>query len=134
MLRGKEVIVSNLQSICKGTGSGSFVLIIALELGGLVLAVWIALERAVVQSVGLWSFTVQWVVPVTTLVVLTDQARGQSGRVLVSGDRGLLRLRSEGLSLQGGRVGGYGQVGHAAGTEAIWRVSALITSTARGNS
>ena len=57
-------------------------LIVALELGGLVLAAWVTLERAVVQAISLWTFVVKWVVPVAAFICVTGHA-GRSGRGLI---------------------------------------------------
>ena len=50
------------------------ILRVALELGWLMWAVWIlGFVRAVVESIGFWTFAVERVSPVTALVILTGQ-------------------------------------------------------------
>jgi hypothetical protein len=70
-LAGETGLVSKLQSF---VGMIMIVLIVALELGWLVLAVGVLVfVRAVVHSICLGTFTVERVSPVATLIIITGQ-------------------------------------------------------------
>jgi hypothetical protein len=79
--------------------TAKFLLVVALELCGFVRAVLLGSERAAEESIRIWTFGVQRVVPVTTFVYFTEHCSRRLGRDLDGLRIGLYlgMVRSNGL-------------------------------------
>lgn len=82
------------------------VLVVALELGGLVLAAWLRLKGAVVETIGACAFVVQGVGPVSALICLCRRIRSavwdaaqHQAKILLGGDIHGLHVRVRHLDI-----------------------------------
>lgn len=122
-------------SACGTTGwnieKSAVVLVVALQFSWLVLAAGITLERAVVQSIGLRSFIVQRVSPVTAFVIVSWHHGSSCGRILETGAGNLLRSGTQRLTIRSGDEGANSRKGSISSREATRHISPAVISTLR---